>query len=303
MPASREDRAKAEGLQGGDAAWQLSAAPAVLSDADFRRLSGFIEGELGIRMPATKRIMLESRLQKRLRRFGFDSYSKYVDFVFSDAGRESELINMIDAVTTNKTDFFREADHFDFLVGKIVPAAEQRDGAGIARPFAVWSAGCSTGEEPYTIAMVLEERKVVDPRFTYRIFASDLSTQVLDKAREAVYEESKAEVVPMSFKKKYMLRSKDAERSLVRMKPEIRSRVTFDRINFMDDRYPVSESFDVVFCRNVIIYFERAVQEAILRKLCDHIRPGGWLILGHSETLTGMNMPLKGVAPTIYERR
>jgi chemotaxis protein methyltransferase CheR len=278
-------------------------SPAALSDADFRRLSAFIESELGIRMPETKRVMLESRLQKRLRKFGFNSYKTYVDYVFSDEGRESELINMIDAVTTNKTDFFREAEHFDYLVGKILPTAEARDGAGVTRPFSVWSAGCSTGEEPYTIAMVLEERRCIDPRFSFRIFASDLSTQVLDKAKEAVYEESKVEVVPMSFKKKYMLRSREKDRALVRMKPAIRSKVGFARINFMDDRYPVSETFDVIFCRNVIIYFERAIQEAILKKLCVHLRAGGWLILGHSETLTGMDMPLRGVAPTIYEKR
>jgi chemotaxis protein methyltransferase CheR len=279
-----------------------SAGPAILSEADFRRLADFIESELGIRMPDAKRIMLESRLQKRLRRFGFDSFRKYVDFVFSGEGRETELINMIDAVTTNKTDFFREAEHFDYLVGKIVPSAAARDGAGLSRPLMVWSAGCSTGEEPYTIAMVLEERRVAQPRFDYRIFASDLSSQVLDKAREAVYDESKTEIVPLSFKKKYMLRSKDRASGLVRMKPEIRSRVSFDRINFMDDAYPTADIFDVVFCRNVIIYFERRVQESIIRKLCEHLRPGGSLILGHSETLTGMEMPLRGVAPTIYER-
>ena len=281
----------------------LNRAPAVLAPAEFNKLARFIEGELGIRMPETKRIMLESRLQKRLRRLGFDSYKKYLEYVFSEEGRASELVNMIDAVTTNKTDFFREADHFDFLIGKIVPAAEERDGTGISRPLALWSAGCSTGEEPYTIAMVLEERRGVDPRFSYWIFASDLSTQVLEKAKEAVYDESKADCVPLSFKKKYMLRSKDREKSLVRMKPEIRSRVSFDRINFMDESYRLGESFDVVFCRNVIIYFERPVQEYILRKLCAHIRPGGWLILGHSETLTGMDLPLKGVAPTVYEKR
>jgi chemotaxis protein methyltransferase CheR len=287
-----------------EAPCSVQAVPdhAELTDAEFRRLSSFIESELGIRMPETKRTMLESRLQKRLRKFGYDSYKAYVDFVFSDKGRESELINMIDAVTTNKTDFFREAEHFEYLVDSILPAAEARDGAGISRPFGVWSAGCSTGEEPYTIAMVLEERRGLDPRFTYRIFASDLSTQVLDKAREAIYDASKAEVVPMSFKKKYMLRSKEQDRNLVRLKPEIRSKVSFARLNFMDAAYPVSEAFDVVFCRNVIIYFERAIQEAILKKLCAHIRPGGWLILGHSETLTGMSMPLRGIAPTIYER-
>jgi len=274
-----------------------------LSDADFRRLARFIESELGIRMPDTKRVMLESRLQKRLRNFGFQNYREYVDYVFSPEGRETELINMIDAVTTNKTDFFREAEHFDYLLGKIVPFAEARDGAGISRPFAVWSAGCSTGEEPYTIAMVLEERRSIDSRFSYRIFASDLSTKVLDKAKQAIYEEDKVAVVPMSFKKKYMLRSKDEAKTLVRMKPEIRARVSFARINFMDDSYDVDQSFDVVFCRNVIIYFERKIQEEILRKLCEHIRPGSWLILGHSETLTGMDMPLKGVAPTVYQRQ
>jgi chemotaxis protein methyltransferase CheR len=267
---------------------------AALSAADFRRLSSYIENELGIRMPENKRIMLEARLQKRLRRFGFDSYKAYVDFVFSDEGRESELINMIDAVTTNKTDFFREAEHFEYLVDKIIPAAEARDGAGIARPLNIWSAGCSTGEEPYTIAMVLEERRCSDPRFSYRIFASDLSTQVLGKAKEAIYEASKADVVPMSFKKKYMLRS--------RLKPEIRARVSFARINFMDAEYGLDDVFDVVFCRNVIIYFERAIQEAILGKLCAHINLGGWLVLGHSESLAGMSMPLRAIAPTIYER-
>lgn len=286
-------------------AWDLSRdpkGPATLSGSDFRRLADFIESELGIRMPDTKRIMLESRLQKRLRRLGLDSFGRYLDFVFSSDGRETELINMIDAVTTNKTDFFREAEHFDYLVGKIVPAAAARNGAGSSRPLSIWSAGCSTGEEPYTIAMVLEDNRLSDPAFSYRIFASDLSSQVLEKARQAVYDESRVETVPMSFKKKYMLKSREKGSGLVRMKPEIRARVCFARINFMDDRYPISEQFDVVFCRNVIIYFERRVQESILRKICARLRPGGWLVLGHSETLTGMEMPLRGVAPTIYER-
>jgi chemotaxis protein methyltransferase CheR len=274
-----------------------------LSETDFKRLSRFIEGELGIRMPDTKRVMLESRLQKRLRNYGFTDYGEYVDYVFSPEGRETELINMIDAVTTNKTDFFREAEHFEYLVGTIVPRAKEREGIGISRPFSIWSAGCSTGEEPYTIAMVLEEYREIDQRFTYRIFASDLSTKVLEKAMEAIYEEEKAAVVPMSFKKKYMLKSKDASKCLVRMKPLIRSRVSFARINFMDESYDVDPYYDVIFCRNVIIYFERRIQEAILRKLCDHLRPGSYLILGHSETLTGMDMPLKSVAPTIYLRQ
>lgn len=269
-----------------------------LSEADFRRLAKFIQGELGIRMPDTKRIMLESRLQKRIRHFGMSGFSEYVDFVFSEEGRRTELINMIDAVTTNKTDFFREPDHFDFLLERILPEWQQARGGVMS----FWSAGCSTGEEPYTLAMVLEEYREQNAAFDYRIFASDLSTKVLDAAKAAIYDEEKCEPIPMSYKKKYLLRSKDHGAGLIRVKPALRAKVSFARINFMDDRYPVEQTFDVVFCRNVIIYFERQIQEAILGKLCGHIRSGGWLILGHSETLTGMSLPLKSVAPTIYAR-
>ncbi|HTX72120.1 MAG TPA: CheR family methyltransferase, partial [Rectinemataceae bacterium] len=235
-----------------------------LSEQDFRRLARYIESELGIRMPETKRVMLEARLQKRVRKLGFPGFEGYVDYVFSRDGREAELINMIDAVTTNKTDFFREADHFDFLIDTILPETARAQGGSPLRPLKVWSAGCSTGEEPYTLAMVLEEHRSVVPDFRYQILATDLSSQVLDQAVSAVYDESKAETVPLSFKKKYMLRSKDHDKALVRMKPEIRSRVRFARLNFMDEHYGVETDFDVIFCRNVIIYFERPVQERIL---------------------------------------
>lgn len=250
-------------------------------------------------MPEAKRVMLESRLSKRLRTLSMDSYSSYVDYIFSDAGRGGELINMIDAVTTNKTDFFREADHFEFLLEHILP--EHRVSAR-AKSFACWSAGCSTGEEPYTLAMVLEEHRRRDAGFTYSVFASDLSTQALEKAAAGVYSVEQAAPIPMSYKKKYLLRSRDRESGLVRMRPELRARVRFGRINFMDERYNVGEAFDVAFCRNVIIYFEREIQEAILRRILGNIRPGGWLFLGHSEAIAGMNLPVKVVAPTIYRK-
>jgi len=275
------------------------SSPSYLGDEDFRRLAHFIESELGIRMPESKRVMLESRLQKRIRYFGMEGFKEYLDFVFSEEGKRGELINMIDAVTTNKTDFFREGDHFEYLTANIIPRA-MAEAPG--RTLSFWSAGCSTGEEPYTLAMVLEEERASDPRLTYRILATDISTQVLDKAKAAVYDEEKASPIPNSYKKKYLLRSKDKNAALIRIRPEIRSKIRFERINLMDDRYPLNETFDVVFCRNVIIYFERRIQELILRRICNYIRPGGWLILGHSETLTGMNIPLKGIAPTIYAR-
>jgi chemotaxis protein methyltransferase CheR len=270
-----------------------------LDDREFKRLSTFIERELGIRMPDTKRVMLESRLQKRLRLHGYTSYRDYVDYVFSDEGSRTEMINMIDAVTTNKTDFFREADHFEFLQLRILPQLVERANG---QPLRFWSAGCSTGEEPYTLAMVLADYGLKNPRMDYRILATDISTRVLDAASRAIYDLEKTKPIPLDLKKKYLLKSKDPERAEVRIRPELRSKVSFSRVNFMDDEYPVPKGFDTVFCRNVIIYFDRKTQERILGHLCDHIQSGGWLLIGHSETLTGMDLPLRSMAPTIYQR-
>ena len=262
-------------------------------------MSSFIERELGIRMPVTKRVMLESRLQKRLRLHGFISYREYVDYVFSDQGSRTEMINMIDAVTTNKTDFFREADHFEFLQSRILPQLMERNTGQFLR---FWSAGCSSGEEPYTLAMVLEDYRSRGIRMDYRITATDISTRVLESAARAIYDIEKTNPIPFAFKKRYLLKSKDPDRAEVRIRPELRAKVEFTRVNFMDDTYPLSTGFDVVFCRNVIIYFDRKTQERILGHLCVHLRPGGWLMIGHSETLTGMALPLRSIAPTIYMR-
>ncbi len=269
-----------------------------ISDRQFKRLSAFIEKELGIKMPDTKRVMLESRLQKRLRALRIDTYDEYIDRVFS--GDDAELIHMIDVVTTNKTDFFREPDHFEILTKRLLPKALERDGERGTMSF--WSAGCATGEEPYTLAMVLEEFAVAHRGFDYRIIASDISTSALDAAIHAVYDANRVIPVPPSYKKKYLLRSRDPAKNEVRIKRELRDKVGFLRINFMDDSFPFDGQFDVIFCRNVIIYFDRATQERILGRMCRYLRTGGNLILGHSETLTSMDLPLRGLAPTVYER-
>jgi len=269
-----------------------------ISDRQFKRLAAFIEKELGIRMPDTKRVMLESRLQKRLRAVKVATYDEYIDRVFS--GDDTELIHMIDVVTTNKTDFFREPDHFDILTSRLLPKAMDRNGG--SRVFSFWSAGCATGEEPYTLAMVLEEFRQAHQGFDYKIVASDISTRALEAASSAVYHADRVIPVPPSYKKKYLLRSRDPDRPEVRIKKELRDKIGFLRINFMDERFPFDGQFDVIFCRNVIIYFDRETQERILGNMCKYLRQGGNLILGHSETLTGMNLPLRGLAPTVYER-
>ena len=274
------------------------APTAPLSERDFRRLSSFIEEELGIKMPPAKRVMLESRLARRLRQHGFSDYSKYVDYVFSDEGARTELIHMIDAVTTNKTDFFREADHFDYLLNQLLPKVRPSGGA----VFKVWSAGCSTGEEPYTLSMVLEEYRRAVPGFHWNLLATDISTKVLGQAIEAVYDEEKVAPVPYDYKKRYLLKSKDPAKRIVRVKPELRSRIEFRRLNFMDEDFGINDSFDAIFCRNVIIYFDRPTQERLIQKFFNYLIPGGSLFLGHSETLTGMDVHLRTVAPTVYTK-
>ncbi|MBE0617407.1 MAG: methyltransferase domain-containing protein, partial [Proteobacteria bacterium] len=200
---------------------------------------------------------------------------------------------------TNKTDFFREPQHFEYLVRAALPELV-RTGAGLRRPVAVWSAGCSTGEEPYTLAMVLAEVAESLPGVRYLILATDISTAVLHKAQQAVYEEERILPVAAPLRKKYLLRSRDRTRSLVRVAPELRQHVRFRMLNFMDGSFGLRESMDVIFCRNVMIYFDRETQEALLNRFCRHLAPGGYVFLGHSETINGLQVPLTQVAPTIY---
>jgi chemotaxis protein methyltransferase CheR len=272
-----------------------------LTTEQFSVLSTFVESELGIRMPPAKRIMLESRLQKRLRALSLESFQDYIEFVFSDSQKDAELLHMIDAVTTNKTDFFRESDHFDYLSQRLLPE-RYAAGWGRQRPLKVWSTACSTGEEPYTLAMVLEEFRAEHQGFNYGILATDISTRALEHGKAAVYTEERVDPVPQPLRKKYLLRSKDRTARLVRVRPELRKRVQFHRLNLMHESYDIRERFDVIFCRNVIIYFERPTQYRLLTHLYEYLSPGGYLFLGHSETLAGMELPLQSVAPTIYRK-
>ncbi|MEW6116563.1 MAG: protein-glutamate O-methyltransferase [Nitrospirota bacterium] len=273
-----------------------------LSESDFHRLSEFIHTECGIKMPPSKKTMLEARLQKRLRFLGLSSFSQYCDYVFSPQGMESELVHMIDVITTNKTDFFREPSHFSYLTQKALPDLIAAYGAGVQKKFAIWSAGCSTGEEPYTLAIVLSEFSESYPGFTFTVLATDISTKVLEKAKTGIYEEDRLEPVPKPLVKKYFLKSKNREKRLVRIVPELRQLVKFRRLNFMDEDFGFREPINIVFCRNVIIYFDRPTQERLLNKLCRHLAPGGYVFMGHSETLNGLDVPLISVAPTVYRK-
>ncbi|MCR4938846.1 MAG: chemotaxis protein CheR [Treponemataceae bacterium] len=271
-----------------------------LTDKDFKTISSYIESNTGIRMPEAKRIMIQSRLIGRLKALGFEKFSDYIDYAFNEDTSGNELILLTDALTTNKTEFFRENDHFQYLERIVLPEIVKN---GIKSP-CFWSAGCSSGEEVYTISIVLREymRLHRGAISNYHIFASDLSTKVLDKAVNAVYDEVSIENIPFEQKRRYFLKSSDRTHPKVRIKPELRSCVSFRRLNFMDSYYNISETFHVIFCRNVLIYFDKQTQEKIISKLIRHLIPGGYLFLGHSETILAMNLPLVTVAPTVYRK-
>lgn len=271
-----------------------------LSDDEFRALSSLVEGELGIKMPPAKKTLLESRLQKRLRALHLASYAEYCNMLFKKGGMKTELVHMLDLVTTNKTDFFREAHHFEFLANSALGRMVKASGPKVN----IWSAGCSTGEEPYTLAMVLSEFARTRPGkgFEFAITATDISTRVLEAASRGVYQEDRIAPVPAELKKRYFLKSRDASKGLVRVIPELRATVAFSRVNLMDESYPVEGPFDAIFCRNVIIYFDKPTQEKLFAKFCEYLKPGGFIFIGHSETLSGINLPLKKIATSVYER-
>ncbi len=273
---------------------------AKMDDNDFSRLSEFVFTQSGIKMPPVKKIMLQSRLQKRLRELKITSFKEYANYVFSKEGQKNEIIHMLDVVSTNKTDFFREPVHFDFLNSHILPEFVQKQLA--THKMKIWSAGCSSGEEPYTIAITLNEFKNNNQRFDYSITGTDISTQILQKAASAIYKEERIENIPLDLKKKYFLRSKDKEKKTVLVVKDLRKNVSYNRLNFMSDVYNLIDSFDVIFCRNVLIYFNRETQEQVINKLCLKLKKGGYLFIGHSESILGMSLPLEQIKPTIFRR-
>jgi chemotaxis protein methyltransferase CheR len=269
-----------------------------LTTAEFERISVFIYEECGINLTAPKRVMVEGRLQRRLAQLRMTSFNSYLDYVMTPTGMKEELVHMIDAVATNKTDFFREPVHFRFLEEEVLPAWHAQN---TSRVFKVWSSACSTGEEPYTTAMVLAEH-ASKQAFQFTITATDISTKVLQKGIQAIYPERSAVDIPMALRRKYLLKSKDQDMPTVRIVPDLRSKVLFKRINLTDSVLDIEPDFDVVFCRNVLIYFDRDTQEQVVSQLCQKLKRGGYLFIGHSESIYHMKLPLRQIKPTIFQR-
>jgi chemotaxis protein methyltransferase CheR len=269
-----------------------------LNRRNFEALSRYIYDYSGIKMPESKITMLEGRLRRRLRATGIGTLDAYCEFLFKKDGIASESIYLIDAVTTNKTDFFREPKHFEFM---------QRSGlrdmvnAGHKR-LRIWSSACSTGAEPYTIAMVLQEFVESNREIDYSILATDLSTEVLQAAKRGVYPRDMVMPVPSSMQQKYVMLPRDKTRGDIRIIPKLRAKIGFARLNLMDASYPVGEPMQMIFCRNVLIYFDKQTQAKVLTRLCECLVPGGYLFVGHSESVTGIPLPVKQVANTVFRK-
>jgi chemotaxis protein methyltransferase CheR len=282
-----------------DAALAVAPVADQLSAKNFNRLAELIHGYSGIKMPSNKRTMLEGRLRRRMRVTGLQTLNGYCSYLFDEGGLDTEIVHLIDAVTTNKTEFFREPAHFRFLQERALP---ELDRAG-RRTIKVWSAACSIGAEPYTLAMVLEEHVRQSRRQDYAILCTDLCTQVLSQAIAGVFHEAMVEPVSPELRRRYVMRAKDPRRHEVRIVPDLRAKLSFARLNLMDETYPVEDDMDLIFCRNILIYFDKQTQSKVLKRLCAHLRSGGYLFLGHSESIVGLDLPVTQIANTVFQKR
>lgn len=262
---------------------------------EFQRFRALIYDESGISLGEGKESFLASRLSKRLHDLDLATFSEYYAAVIEDAARE-EFTLLLDLISTNKTDFFREPKHFDFLREQILPELDS------AKRIRIWSSACSTGEEPYTIAMTLYEALQSAEQWDMKILASDLSTRVLAKAASGLYNEDRFRDVPPDVMKRHFLRGRGEQAGVFKVKPHLADAITFRRINLMDDRFPIKNPLDLIFCRNVMIYFDRPTQETLVNKFHRYLKPGGYLFIGHSESLQWVTHPFKPLAPTIYQK-
>lgn len=267
-----------------------------ISAEEFDALRALIHRHAGVALGDAKRQMLCARLARRLRKLGLASYGDYYRHVCQQGPGSEEMQELVNCITTNKTDFFREAHHFEFLRDNVFPLARQ---AG-RRRLRIWSAGCSTGEEPYTLAVCLAEAFGGERGWDLRVLATDIDTAVLAAAERGVYDEERLDPLPPALKHAYFLRGTGGNAGLVSVRPEVRELVTFRQVNLIADRWPIQERFDLIFCRNVMIYFDRETQHRLLTRFAQHLAPGGYLFLGHSENMHGLGAVFQPLGGTIY---
>jgi chemotaxis protein methyltransferase CheR len=272
-----------------------------ISGQEFQLIQRLVKEHTGIALGEHKRSLVASRLGKRLRALRLGSFRSYYEYLMGERGA-TELENFVNAMTTNKTDFYRERAHFDFLQREVIPAWKARAVRAGERRVRIWSAGCSTGEEPYTIALTLCEGLGSLLSWDVRILASDIDTSVLAHAAEGVYPRERVGDIPAPLLHRYFLQGTGDNAHLVKVGRGIRSLVTFRRVNFQDDPWPIHTLFDCIFCRNVIIYFDKPTQHRLMQRFAAYLKDDGLLFLGHSESLYGICDHFAFLHNTIYRK-
>jgi len=273
-----------------------------MPERDFKLLRELVHKNTGIWLQDGKRIMLAARLAKPVRKLGLPSFEAYYVFLCKCREDSEEFLEFVNAVTTNKTSFFREKHHFDYLRQTVVPEIKAAALRGGKKQVRIWSGASSTGEEIYSIAITLLEA-VPDPAWKLEVIGSDIDTGVLEKARRAIYPADSLSSVDRTLHQRYFLRGKDGMSGQVKIKPEVTRIVDLRRINLMDKVWPVEGPFDVIFFRNALIYFQQDVQDIFLRKMARLLRPGGYLFLGNSEHIPWLHGVLEPLNKTMYRLR
>jgi chemotaxis protein methyltransferase CheR len=268
------------------------------------RFRHMIHRETGIHLPAAKDAMIETRLRSRIAALGLPRAEDYFRHLFEEGGLEEEMPRIVELVTTNKTDFWREPAHFDLLRSLMIPSALRRGRGGRRVAFKLWSAAASTGAEAWSAAMLLAAERERHPQLEWGILGTDISSRVLDTARRAIYPDSELRPVPADLRERYAMMGRTSDgRTARRIAPPLRARVRFEELNLMDIPYPVDRDLDAIFLRNVLIYFDTPTQERVIAAMVSHLRAGGHLVVGHSESMTVRHPALRHVAPAVYERQ
>ena len=272
-----------------------------ISDELFLKLGKIITERYGIKLPLDKKIMFQSRLQRRLRELELSSFDEYAVKLLGENGESPEFLILADYISTNKTDFFREKDHFNYITEHVLGEWIKNAPVDHLTPLKIWSAGCSSGQEAYSIAITIEEfKRMKGVRPEYSIMATDISVGMLKSVREAIYPMAQIAEISTENKQRYFLKSKNMNEPKIRIIKELRINVKSAYLNLMDHSYPFDTPFDVIFLRNTLIYFSSEIQKKVLTKVLDHLKIGGYLFIGHSESLINMNLPIQSVAPSVY---
>lgn len=273
-----------------------------LTDSEFNALVKIIYDETRIKMTEHKKALVTSRLGKRLRALKIKSFSEYIKFLESPNGGE-ETINFVNAVTTNKTDFFRENKHFEYMKNTFLPNWEKAYKEGKVKNLRIWSAACSTGEEPYSILITLHEYfKNNFDKYDIRVLASDIDTNVLQHGQAGIYRDEVIDPIPIDILKKYFLKGSKENEGLYKVKDFLKNNIAFRMLNFKDEDFDIHTQFDLIFCRNVIIYFDKGFQKELFDKFYVYLKDDGLIFIGHSETLFGVSDKFKYVTSNIYKK-